>query len=224
MQLKSVKAVIFDFNGTLFWDNAENEEAWSQTAKHYRGFGLTKEEFHLNNGKSDREACLFILGKEAKEEALLQCEVYKEEYYKKLCLERKLTLAKGAYEYFNKLLDCNLKLAIASSAPKMNMDWYIPHFHLLDYFKSENIIAGRTDIKGKPEPDIFLLTAKTLGVDIENCIIFEDSVAGLKAARSSGCAKVIAINSTGADVKNTSLLADFSISDFTDSKLKEYFL
>ena len=88
--MKSVKAVIFDFNGTLFWDNAENEEAWSQTAKHYRGFGLTKEEFHLNNGKSDREACLFILGKEAKEEALLQCKSIKKNIIKNSVLKESL--------------------------------------------------------------------------------------------------------------------------------------
>ncbi len=134
-------------------------------------------------------------------------------------MQNKKELASGAYEFFKALKTKEIPIAIASSAPKMNMDWYIPHFGLDKYFEMKNIVAGREDIKGKPEPDIFLIAASILGVNIENCVIIEDSKAGLTAAKKSGAKTVVGVKSFGADLSETTPLSDFMIDDFKDERL-----
>ena len=200
-------AIIFDFNGTLIQDERENLDAWYETSKFFRGTPFNEEEFNLINGRPDREAAL-VIKKNASEEELVKIANYKEELYKKLCIERGVPFTRGA-EAFLSLL--KLPLAIASSAPKENMAWYIPYFKLERYFKVENIVAGRDDLKGKPEPDYFLEAARILNVDISRCIIFEDSTHGIEAAKRAGCLYTISLK------ENKD--ADLSIKDFDDNKL-----
>jgi haloacid dehalogenase superfamily, subfamily IA, variant 3 with third motif having DD or ED len=216
--LKPADGIIFDFNGTLLWDNEENRKAWSDTALFYRGRPLSDAEFTFINGKSDRAAASLILG-EADEKALLDCENYKEALYKELCLKSGITLTDGAVPFIKSLREKDYRLSIASSAPKCNMDWYIPAFRLHDFFAPDAIIAGRTDIKGKPAPDIFLLAAEAMGLDISRCVVFEDSLHGIAGARAAGASMIVAVACPGADIKETSKHADMVISGFRSTAL-----
>ena len=195
-QLPNAEAYIFDFNGTLFWDSKENREAWTDTFSKYRGRALSDEEFLLLNGRTDRETVLYLDPK-ADEEKISEISVYKEKLYKELCTSHKLTLSPGAEELLASLKTRGKKLAIASSAPKMNMDWYIPEYGLERFFRREHIIAGRDDIPSKPDPAIFLLAREALKAERENTIIFEDSASGVKAALDSGVKLVIRIKEEG---------------------------
>lgn len=200
------EAVIFDFNGTLIDDAAENNEGWSRTAEHYRGRPLDDNELQETYGIGDRELCLFI-DPEADEERLVEMETYKERIYISLLVERNKGLLAGA-EAFLSTLHC--PIAISSGAPRYNMDWYILHYDLMRFFSLENILSGRTDIKGKPAPDYFLESARVLGADLSRTVIFEDSRNGILSARAAGAGKVIAVNSAHGD------MADLSIKDFTE--------
>lgn len=215
--MKNAKGFIFDFNGTLIFDRNENKEAWNLTALHYRGVGLSEEEFQLNNGRLNIESCKFILQDKATPELLKECELFKENCYKSLCLKNKLELVNGAKEFIMTLKKKDKILSIASSAPQINRKWYIPYFNLHAYFDDDLIIMGRENIESKPHPDIFLYAAKQMNLDISDCIIFEDSNMGLIAAKNAKAKAVVKIDSDSNLFNNVDLI----IKDFTDERLKE---
>ena len=122
--LPNADGYIFDFNGTLILDGSENREAWNRTAIAVRGKGLEDDEFLTFNGRTDSEA-VYLLAPSASPEEEERIIRYKEDYYKDLCIGRGMTLAPGAEEFLSLLKETGKPMAIASSAPRMNMDWYI---------------------------------------------------------------------------------------------------
>ena len=200
----NAKAAVFDFNGTLFFDYQENEDAWDLTCRKYRGYGLEKGEFSSFAGMTDT-ACAKLIFPNGSPEKIVEIYTYKETLYKELCFERKLGLAQYSLEFIAELRKRGIKTAIASSAPIMNMEWYIPHFNLKDYF--DILIYGREDMPSKPNPDIYILSQKELGVDSREAICFEDALAGIKAALGASFAKTFALDSPGIDTAETSKLA-----------------
>ena len=194
--LPNADGYIFDFNGTLILDGSENREAWNRTAIAVRGKGLEDDEFLTFNGRTDSEA-VHLLAPSASPEEEERIIRYKEDYYKDLCIGRGMTLAPGAEEFLSLLKETGKPMAIASSAPRMNMDWYIPYFGLLRFFREDLIIAGRTDIPSKPDPAIFLLAARMLGASPDRTIIFEDSPSGVSAALASGAMLTVRLKNPG---------------------------
>ena len=123
----------------------------------------------------------------------------KELKYKELCLSRGLGLRDGARELFSYAKERGMGIAIASSAPKMNMDWYIPRFRLLDFFDKSCIIAGRTDIPSKPDGAIFRLALEALGADPDRTIVFEDSLSGVRSAMDAGITMIYRMRNPGSE-------------------------
>ena len=195
-RLPSADGIVFDFNGTLFLDERENRESWNMIAVELRGEALSDEEFLRENGRTDADMVRAILPGVSDEEAE-RWSRRKEEIYKDLCISRSLDLAPGARDLFEAVLSRGMRIAIASSAPKMNMDWYIPRFHLLDYFKPSAIIAGRTDIPSKPDGAIFRLALESIGVEGGRAIAFEDSRAGVLSAKDAGIRTIYRMRSPG---------------------------
>ncbi len=195
-RLPNADGYIFDFNGTLYWDSKENREAWSAIFSMVRGSAITDEEFSLLNGRTDDETVLYLRPDDSFPERE-KIAMDKERIYKELCLEHRLTLSPGSEELLQALKERNSRMAIASSAPKCNMDWYIPEYRLGRFFTLDTIIAGRTDIPSKPDPAIFTLAMRTIGTKPERTIIFEDSESGVKAALAAGAFLVVRIKDPG---------------------------
>ena len=104
-----------------------------------------------------------------------------------------------------------VKQAVASSAPQANIDALLDELGIRSFFQVE---ASGATLKGKPDPAVFLLAAQLLGVEPAHCLVIEDAVAGVEAARRARM-KCIAVETTnpaeklsGADVvlKDLSLL------------------
>ena len=195
-RLPDADGIVFDFNGTLFPDERENRESWNVIAVMLRGRELSDEEFRLQNGRTDEEMIQFLLPS-ANEKECREWGERKEDLYKDLCISHSLDLAEGARELFSHALSRGMKIAIASFAPKMNMDWYITRFGLLEYFDPKTIIAGRTDIPSKPDGTIFRLALESIGVKAERALAFEDSPAGVQSALNAGIPKVFRLRGPG---------------------------
>ena len=191
MEIKA-DGIIFDFNGTLFWDEDENREAWDKAAVMIRGRALSDSEFSSLNGRTDEETILYFLP-DADIRTIDYWSTEKEKIYKEICLRGNPDLSPGSREFLRRLKEMGVPMAIASSAPKVNMDWYIPYFNLTEFFPLERIIAGRRDIPSKPDGTIFRLAAESIGLPSSRTLIFEDSESGVKAALDAGCMKVIRI-------------------------------
>ena len=109
---------------------------------------------------------------------------------------RNCKLMKGAKETTHKCkYDLNLKVAIATSSSKFNFE--NKTYNLKNWLKEDFDVIIMGDDKrikeGKPSPDIFILASKDLGLEPQDCIIFEDALSGITAAIRSGARIVVAI-------------------------------
>lgn len=193
-----MKPVIFDFNGTLFWDTEKHHEAWRVFAEKLCGRKLDEEELHRHVLGKTNELILDYL-QPGKYTAAQADEIgrEKEALYRELCLADPATfhLAEGAEELLDRLKAADYPIAIATSSDAENLQFYLEHFALSRWFPPEHIVYADGSFRGKPYPDIYLAAAKRLGVKPEDAVVLEDAAAGIKAARAAGVQTVIAVNS-----------------------------
>lgn len=104
------------------------------------------------------------------------------------------------------LIDANQGISLGSASK--NARTILKKVNLYNSF--EAIVDGNDVIKGKPNPEVFLKAAKALNISPEDCIVFEDSVAGIQAANA---ANMISIGVGEKDVLNQ---ADYVFKDFTE--------
>lgn len=126
------------------------------------------------------------------------------------------TPVNGLVELLTELKQAGIKLAIASSASVHDIDFVLKHIHVKDFF--DLIVDGSQVDKGKPSPDIFLKAAADLGTAPTDCIVFEDSVAGIKAGNAAGMKVVGVATGNTADKLQPSALV---INDFTELNLQK---
>ena len=195
--MKNASAVVFDFNGTLYFDYRENRDAWNEISLKYRNRPFRDEEYDSMMGMTDYSCVRKILGDNTPQETLDTVSEEKETIYLELCRERSLKIETIAREFILRLKRDNIKVLIASSAPKMNMAWYYLNAGIKDLFDEEYIIAGREDLPSKPEPDVFRLALETAHTAPEDAICFEDSPNGLRAGLATPFRKVYCISSPG---------------------------
>ena len=126
------------------------------------------------------------------------------------------TPVNGLVELLTELKQAGIKLAIASSASVHDIDFVLKHIHVKEFF--DLIVDGSQVEKGKPSPDIFLKAAADLGTAPEDCIVFEDSVAGIKAGNAAGMKVVgVATGNTSDKLQPSALV----INDFTELNLQK---
>lgn len=102
------RGVIFDFNGTLFFDNDKHVKAWDAISQLLRNKGITDEELHEHfNGVPNKQIIQYMLGDKCTEDDIVKYSSLKEEYYRKFCKEdtENFHLVKGSEEYFDLLTE-----------------------------------------------------------------------------------------------------------------------
>ena len=126
----------------------------------------------------------------------------------------------GALEFVEQLRSAGIPMAIVTSSDRKKMQaLYDQHPAFPEMFDA--IVTGDMVKHAKPDPDCFLMGAKQLGIDIKDCVVFEDSRNGLLAARASG-ARVIGVATTlKADVVDP--LSDMTIDSLIGLSVEQLF-
>ncbi len=214
------RALIFDFNGTLFWDTPMNAQAWCRTAQLHRGTPFSPEELALLNGRTNRQTVEYLLGGTATNEQVLEISQEKEYLYKEICLgdPQRLHLAPGATTLLEYCRQTDIPIAIATSCGKGNLDLYIEWFGLLRWFTPQHITYDRGLFAGKPAPDVYIAAAQSIARDPAHCIVFEDTASGIKSAVAARIGEIWAVGSEGADIETTSRMEHVAgvVTDFGD--------
>ena len=192
--MMTYKGVIFDFNGTLFWDTAFHNQAFDIFLdKHQRH--LTDDEKRIKiHGKTNPDIMKGIFGDDLTDLEIEDLSQEKELIYRKLCVND-LHFAPGAEDLFVFLSASKIPFTIATSAGIENVDFYFEHMNLNRWFKLDDIVYNDGSFRGKPFPDIFLAAAKKLKLLPQETLMFEDSVAGIQAAENAGAGKIYIVNS-----------------------------
>lgn len=195
------KAIIFDFNGTMFFDEDKHILSWRAYAWNEFHKEIKDEDFPLHiHGFSNKEILAFLAGKEFTKEEVKEHAKRKELYYQKICEEdiEHLHLVNGLEKFLSLLKRKNIPIAICTASMKPNVDWYRKTFHLDQYFEEEKYIYDNGEIKkGKPDPEIYLKAIAKLDVKPEECIVFEDAISGITSAYRAGVKDIYAIKEDG---------------------------
>lgn len=193
-----MKGIIFDFNGTLYWDSQLHYDAWREYSKLLRGVEFTDEEMRNKMfGHTNEDIIEYAIGKKPTKEMVEKYGKEKESLYRKRCLldPENFKLAPGAIDFLNFLKENNIPRTIATMSEWDNVEFYIKEFHLENWFDLDKIVYSDGTIPGKPAPDIFQIAAQRINLKPKDCVVVEDAIAGIKSAKSAGIGKIIAIAS-----------------------------
>ncbi len=179
------KGFIFDLDGVIVDTAKYHYLAWEKLANQL-GFEFTKEQNELFKGVS-RKRCLEILlkigNREATQEEFDTWMVEKNVDYLKYIEDMdESEILPDVPRVLEFLKDKKIPIALGSASK--NAQPILEKVGLLHYF--DTIVDGNNVTKAKPDPEVFLLAAKQLGVEAKDCVVFEDAVAGVEAANAAG--------------------------------------
>ncbi|WP_339659673.1 beta-phosphoglucomutase [uncultured Polaribacter sp.] len=207
------KGFIFDLDGVIVDTAKYHYLAWKKLANEL-GFEFTKAQNELFKGVS-RKRCLEILleigNREATQEEfdtwMIEKNVDYLKYIENMDASEILPDVPKILEF---LKQNNIPIALGSASK--NAQPILEKVGLLHYFDA--IVDGNNVTKAKPDPEVFLLAAKQLGVNADDCVVFEDAVAGVQAANA---ANMISIG-----IGDQSILseAQFNFRDFTEISIE----
>jgi beta-phosphoglucomutase len=120
----------------------------------------------------------------------------------------------GVPEFLTSLRANGIKIALGSASK--NSKLILERIQMLDYFDA--IIDGNNITKGKPDPQVFLMGAEATGAQPSECVVFEDAVAGVQAAKAGGM-KAVGIGS--ADILTEADIVISTFEDFSVEKLTQ---
>lgn len=201
------RAILWDLDGTIVDTKACHLYTW-KNALEMHGYELDLALLTENFGRNNTTLLPLLLGFELDPDLMMRIIENKESLFRKIAPDW-VTLVPGVTSWFSAASDLRFSQAIASSAPVENIGTMLKMFNLEACFDA--IVSG-TDLPAKPNPDVFLHAAYALGVSPENCLVIEDSIAGVEGARRAGM-RCIAVGTT--HHQDDLRQADIVIDDFT---------
>ena len=176
--------VLWDLDGTLIDSAGHHWIAWRNTLA-AEGRAVTPADFANTFGKRNDEILRELFGPELAAEWMERVAETKERGYRRLLREQGIELLPGALAWFERLRTAGWKQALASSAPRPNIDAVFEGLAPLRRYL-ECVVSADEVGRGKPDPAIFLEAARRLGIPRERCVVVEDAPAGIEGARRAG--------------------------------------
>jgi beta-phosphoglucomutase len=214
-------AAIFDMDGTLIDNTPYHFKSWQALFKKYGKGELSKQTYYTQiSGVPIMDTLKALFGNDHDENGLKELLKEKEEFYRKEYAPY-LTAINGLENFLKELKSDGVKMAMATSATVEDIDFILNKIPIRADF--DVIVNSSMVNKPKPYPDIFLKAAEELNIAPSRCIVFEDSLAGIKAANSAGM-KVVAITTghKAADLHPVNLVIN-DYAGLTPHKLSELF-
>ena len=188
----SPAAVIFDIDGTIVDNMALHAEAFAVFAQRHGLPALTSADRARLDGRRNSEIFPILFKREVSREEWQAYEREKEGLYRELSKGRLLPM-QGLHALIARLVEERIPMALATSAPKLNVEHTLAELSLSEAFSI--IVRGDEVARGKPAPDVFIEAARRLGVDAADCLVFEDAPMGIEAAHAAGM-RVVALTTS----------------------------
>lgn len=205
------RAFIFDMDGTLVDNMRFHTEAW-RTLIEENGYEFDERKFLVETaGQTNREIIPSVFGT-VSNERLNELALRKEELYREVYVHHRKPV-EGLVDFLETAGGLGIKMAVATAASPPNMAFILDGLSLRKYFGA---ITTAADVRrGKPDPEIFLLSAERLNVAPRNSIVFEDAFFGFEAAKRAGMKAIgmTTVNSHDEIMKSEGVVeahADFS--------------
>jgi beta-phosphoglucomutase len=215
--LKPQAAFIFDMDGVIVDSNPAHKVALKQFCKKY-GKDLGEDELREKiYGRRNQDWLVSVFG--PLDPKTLQAYADEKEALFRQIYDRDIRPLDGLPEFLEAVRNEQIPRAIATSAPRSNVDFTLAKTGLGPFF--ETILDDKFVTHGKPHPEVYLKAAGALSFAPGHCVVFEDSLAGVEAGKNAGC-KVVGIATThSADELDR---ADIILENFTGVKPRELIL
>ncbi|MCX8179318.1 MAG: HAD family phosphatase [Candidatus Aenigmarchaeota archaeon] len=186
-----LKAVIFDFDGTLVDSEYLHCVALAKSIKENTGITIKPAQVGLLAGMTYAEKTKRLLQDKVANYDISKITSDAYDYFLSVALD-KIKLRTGAKRVIKMIHSLNIKIGLYSPNNKEFLRKTLQKFDLLKYFQ---VIVGREDVqRPKPDPEGYLLAAKLLDVKPEECIVFEDTPTGFQSATSAGMRTIVLYN------------------------------
>ncbi len=185
-----MKALIWDLDGVIADTAPYHFAAWRELFREL-GRDYTKRDFRGNFGRRNDDILSEMLGNLSREE-LNSLSRRKEELFREKIKGRVKPLP-GVLQLLEDASSHGFKMALVSSTPPENIKLILSSLSIERYFGC--LVSDQDVRRGKPDPEGFLLAARKLGVPPDRCVVIEDAVAGVEAAKRAGM-RCIAVTTT----------------------------
>ncbi len=205
----AARAVIFDMDGVLLDSGAHHRDAWRQLLADL-GVEPAPDFWRRTIGRPAEEAVVQLLDRPVPPAEAAALARRKREHYARLAARGMLPVA-GAPAFLETLAVESVPRAVATSASRHDVDALLTEIGVRRYFE---VIVTADDVRwGKPNPEVYLRAAEGLGLSPKGCLVFEDSVVGVHAARNAGM-RVIGLTTAHSVRELLAAGAERAIADF----------
>jgi len=177
------RAVIFDMDGVLVDSNAHHRGAWLALLDELGVAPAQPEYWRLTIGRPSTEAVPLLLGRVGDVAEAHRLADRKLEHYRRLSRSG-LPAVRGVSAFIDELATQRVPCAVATSATRMDTDQVLGRIGLLERFAA--VITAEDVRRGKPDPEVYLRAAGAIGIEPRDCLVFEDAIVGVQAARRAG--------------------------------------
>ena len=181
--MSETRAVLWDMDGTLIDSEEFHWRAWHETMSD-EGFPITRQQFLASFGQRNDAILPLWLGESADRKRMTRVADAKEKRYRDLVRASGISPLPGVAGWIDCLQRKGWRQAVASSAPRANIEVILESLGAGNLFQA--IVSAEDVSRGKPDPEVFLVAASRVGVPPQRCIVVEDAVAGIEAARNAG--------------------------------------
>jgi len=181
--MSEARAVLWDMDGTLIDSEEQHWISWRNTLAK-EGIVITRAQFLATFGQRNDSIIPQLLGAAATPQRIERISEAKEELYRHLIRRDGISPLPGVASWLHRLHQKGWLQAIASAAPRANIDAVLEALSATHIF--QGIVSAEDVQKGKPDPEVYLKAASRVEASPENCIVVEDAAAGIEGARRAG--------------------------------------
>jgi len=199
--------LLFDMDGVIVDNHQYHFLSWQKLAEEH-DINITEEFYRKEmNGRTFSGIIEVVFKEEVDLEKAREIAYEKERIYREL-YQPHIQPTTGLLDFLEKMKEADIPMAVGTSAPVENVEFTLDGLNIRHYFKG--VVDDRAVTKGKPDPEVYQKCAGLVKVEPQNCIVFEDAVAGIKAGKAAR-SKVIALATSH---KRHELEADLIVDNF----------
>lgn len=210
-----MRAVLLDFNGTMFFDSSLHVEAWSKIYQDLYPEDTKTLDMSLVCGPNNY-AILKSLAPWLTDEENEAYSEKKEALYRRACLNKPeiVHLAPGTESFLEYLQSQGIPFGLASASIKSNIDFFFEIFGLGRWFQKDQVVYDDGTYPNKGA--MHLEAARRLNVDLSDCLLIEDSAGSVAFAKQNGAGCIVATGSSATEARLFEVGADHYMKDFTE--------